>query len=54
MKEGDSMAQTYFPYQIEQMSEGAIRKAYSDLRKVANKRLACLQKAGLGSYGSFR
>lgn len=48
------MAQTYFPYQIEQMSEGAIRKAYSELRKVANKRLARLQKAGLGSYGSFR
>lgn len=48
------MARTYFPYQIEQMSEAEMRAAYSSLRKVANKRLARLQKAGLGSYGSFR
>ena len=34
----------YLPHQIEAMSEGAIRKAYSALRKIVNKRLANLEK----------
>lgn len=45
---------TYFPYQIERMSNRDIRKAYSDLRKTANKRLANLEKNDLGGYGAFR
>lgn len=45
---------TYFPYQIERMSNREIRKAYSDLRKTANKRLANLEKNDLGGYGAFR
>ena len=45
---------TYFPYQIERMSNRDIRKAYSDLRKTANKRLANLEKNNLGGYGAFR
>ena len=48
------MAQTFFPYQIENMTSGAIRKAYSALRKIANKRLANLEKNELGGFGSFR
>ena len=38
----------YSPYQISNMSESAIRKAYSELRSVANKRLGRLEKQGLG------
>lgn len=38
----------YSPYQISNMSESAIRKAYSELRSVANKRLSRLEKQGLG------
>ena len=38
----------YSPYQISNMSESAIRKAYSTLRSVANKRLSRLEKQGLG------
>ena len=38
----------YSPYQISNMSESAIRKAYSELRSIANKRLARLEKQGLG------
>lgn len=38
----------YSPYQISNMSDSAIRKAYSQLRSVANKRLARLEKQGLG------
>ena len=38
----------YSPYQISNMSESAIRKAYSELRSVANKRLARLENQGLG------
>lgn len=45
---------TYFPYQIERMSNREIRNAYSDLRKTANKRLANLEKNDLGGYGAFR
>ena len=38
----------YSPYQISNMSESAIRKAYSELRSIANKRLARLENLGLG------
>lgn len=38
----------YSPYQISNMSESAMRKAYSELRSIANKRLARLEKQGLG------
>ena len=38
----------YSPYQISNMSESAIRKAYSELRSIANKRLTRLENQGLG------
>ena len=38
----------YSPYQISNMSESAIRKAYSELRSIANKRLGRLEAQGLG------
>ena len=38
----------YSPYQISNMSGSAIRKAYSELRSIANKRLARLENQGLG------
>jgi len=38
----------YTPYQMSNMSESAIRKAYSELRSIANKRLGRLEKQGLG------
>lgn len=38
----------YSPYQISNMSESAIRKAYSELRSIANKRLGRLEKQNLG------
>lgn len=38
----------YSPYQISNMSESAIRKAYSKLRSIANKRLGRLESQGLG------
>ena len=38
----------YSPYQISNMSESAIRKAYSELRSIANKRLGRLESQGLG------
>lgn len=37
----------YSPYQISKMSDSEIRKAYSDLRSVANKRLGRLEAQGL-------
>ena len=37
----------YSPYQISRMSDAEIRKAYSDLRSVANKRLGRLEAQGL-------
>ena len=37
----------YAPYQIAKMSEAEIRKAYSELRSIANKRIARINKAGL-------
>lgn len=33
----------YYPYRLEQIDEGALRKEYTRLRKIANKRLARLQ-----------
>ena len=38
----------YTPYQLSRMSDSAIRKAYSELRSIANKRLTRLEKQGLG------
>ena len=38
----------FSPYQISKMSEGAIRKEYSSLRSVANKRLQRMQAQNLG------
>ena len=38
----------YSPYQISSMNESDIRKAYSELRSIANKRLTRLEKQGLG------
>lgn len=38
----------YSPFQISIMSESDIRKAYSELRSIANKRLARLENQGLG------
>ena len=38
----------FTPYQLSKMSESAIRKAYSRLRSIANKRLERLEKQGLG------
>lgn len=37
----------YTPRDIAKMSESQIRKAYSDLRSIANKRIQRLEKAGL-------
>ena len=33
----------YYPYRLEQMDESALRKEYTRLRKIANKRLSRLQ-----------
>lgn len=38
----------YTPYQMSNMSDSAIHKAYSELRSIANKRLGRLEKQGLG------
>ena len=38
----------YTPYQMSSMSDSAIRKAYSELRSIANKRLNRLENQGLG------
>ena len=38
----------YSPYQISSMKESDIRKAYSELRSVANKRLSRLENQGFG------
>lgn len=39
---------TYTPSSISKMSDKAIRKAYSELRSVANKRIQRMDNAGLG------
>ena len=42
------------PLKIASMGMSEAKKAYSSLRSIANKRLARLEGAGLGTYGSFR
>lgn len=42
------MAKLFTPYQLSKMTDAAIRKAYSSLRSVANKRLVRLESQGLG------
>ena len=42
------MAKLFTPYQMSKMTDAAIRKAYSSLRSVANKRLGRLESQGLG------
>ena len=41
------MSKLYSPYQISKMSDAEIRKAYSSLRSIANKRLGRLEAQGL-------
>lgn len=53
------MAQLFTPRMIEKAlsrtgGESQLRKAYSELRKVANKRLQRLEEQDLGTYGSYR
>ena len=48
------MAKILFPFQIAKMGIKEAKEAYSALRGVANKRLGRLEKAGLGTYGSYR
>lgn len=53
------MAQLFTPRMIEKAlskpgGEAQLRKAYSELRKVANKRLQRLEEQDLGTYGSYR
>lgn len=42
------MSKLYSPYQISNMSNAEVRKAYSELRSIANKRLGRLQAQNLG------
>lgn len=42
------MIKLFTPYQIHKMSSGAINKAYSAMRSIANKRLQRMQAQGLG------
>lgn len=48
------MTKLYFPFQIRDMSAGDIRSAYVKMRKAANQRLKRMEKAGLGTMGSYR
>lgn len=53
------MAQLYTPRMIEKIlskpgGEAQLRKAYSELRKIANKRLQRLEEQDLGTWGSKR
>lgn len=48
------MAELYFPFQIRDMGKGAVQHAYAKMRKAANQRLTRMEKAGLGTYGSYR
>ena len=48
------MAKLYFPFQIHDMQPADIRSAYIKLRKAANQRLTRMEKAGLGTKGSWR
>lgn len=48
------MSKLYFPFQIRDMQPSEIRSAYVKLRKAANQRLTRMEKAGLGTMGSYR
>lgn len=48
------MAKLYFPFQIHDMQPADIRAAYIKLRKAANQRLTRMERAGLGTKGSWR
>lgn len=48
------MAELYFPFQIREMSAKAVRSAYVKMRKAANQRLTRMERAGLGTKGSYR
>lgn len=48
------MAKLYFPFQIHDMQPADIRSAYIKLRKAANQRLTRMERAGLGTKGSWR
>lgn len=48
------MAELLTPIKIEHMALSSIKETYSRLRSAANKRLARLEKAGIGNYGSAR
>ena len=48
------MAELLTPIKIEHMAISSIKQAYSKLRSAANKRLARMEAAGIGNYGSAR
>lgn len=48
------MAELYFPFQIRDMDKGDVRHAYAKIRKAANQRLTRMERAGLGTKGSWR
>lgn len=48
------MAELYFPFQIRDMDKAAVRQAYIKMRKAANQRLTRMERAGLGTKGSYR
>lgn len=48
------MINIFLPIQISGMAKSAVSAAYSKLRGIANKRLGRLEKAGLGTSGSYR
>lgn len=48
------MTKLYFPFQIRDMQPADIRSAYVKMRKAANQRLTRMEKAGLGTMGSYR
>lgn len=48
------MAELYFPFQIRDMGVKAVQHAYAKMRKAANQRLTRMERAGLGTYGSWR
>lgn len=48
------MAELYFPFQIREMSAKDVKSAYVKMRKAANQRLTRMERAGLGTMGSYR
>lgn len=49
------MTKTFFPFEINEIKDaGVIRQAYKTIRKAANQRLSRMEKAGLGTKGSYR